>query len=187
MSLSLSRLLAAGVFSMAAANVCAHEDATREPLAILDCEHPPEHAMRTIPEPVARWAQLQCTPAGQMLVASEDWMWRYPGSFTDRPFLPAWMSADAAVSPEPRYFKVMTARQAESAEASALEKRFLKSMIELPRSNDAQRIFVFTAQSNLGETFEVNFVYRSDRDIWAVPCAPECRPEQLFHIYRRDQ
>jgi len=32
----------------------------------------------------------------------------------------------------------------------------------------------------------VNFVYRSDLDIWAVPCVPDCRPEQLFHIYRRE-
>jgi len=30
----------------------------------------------------------------------------------------------------------------------------------------------------------VNFVYRSEDDIWGVPCAPECRPEHLFHVFR---
>jgi hypothetical protein len=59
-------------------------------------------------------------------------------------------------------------------------------MIALPASAGEQRIYVLTAESNLGEKFDVNFVYRSDLDIWAVPCVPDCRPEQLFHIYRRE-
>ena len=186
MSARLVRLLLAGAWCSLSVAAWAHEDSTHEALPFLDCDHPPEHAVLTLPAPVASWAQLDCTPAGQMLVPSADWIWRYPGSFTDRPFLPAWMSADASVSAEPRYFKSIVTRQASTDEARQLERRFASSKIDLPAAAGQQRIYVLTAQSNLDETFEVSFVYRSDQDIWAVPCAPDCRPEQLFHIYRRD-
>lgn len=187
---SLVRGLLAAALCMASTVACAHEDANQEPIPFLDCDHPPEHAASIVPEPIARWAQLQCIPAGQMLVAGEDWVWRYPGSFTDRPFVPAWMSADASASAGPRYFKAMSVRQAGEDEMRVLKQRFTKSAIEVPAprapTDEPERIYVLAAESNLGEKLEVNFVYRSDRDIWAVPCAPACAPEQLFHIYRRD-
>jgi hypothetical protein len=186
----LARAFLAGAFCMVSAAACAHEDATQEPLPFLDCDHPPEHALNSVPEPVARWAQLQCIPAGQMLVPGDDWVWRYPGSFTDRPFVPAWMSADASASAGPRYFQAMNVRQAGADEMRELKQRFARSAIELPapRAQTAapERIYVLAAESNLGEKLEVHFVYRSDEDIWAVPCARVCAPEQLFHIYRRD-
>ena len=189
MSAGLTRLFLAGVWCVASAAAWAHEDATREAIPILDCDHPPEHAVNAVPEPF-HWAQLECTPAGQMLVPAEDWVWRYPGSFTERPFVPAWMSADAGVSAGPRYFKTMSARLAGADEMRELKQRFVRSAIELPaprvQTDPPERIYVLAAESNLGEKLEVNFVYRSDQDIWAVPCAPACAPEQLFHIYRRD-
>jgi hypothetical protein len=186
MLVRLACLLAAGIWYAAGTAAHAHEDGGREAPPFLDCDHPPEHAVQAVPEPIARWARLDCTPVGQMLIPSEDWVWRFPGSFTDRPFLPAWMSADPGVSGEPRYFKAIAARQADTSEAQQLSQRFAKSMIELPAAATQQQIYVLSAESNLGEKFEVNFVYRSDQDIWAVPCVPDCRPEQTFHIYRRD-
>lgn len=186
----LARTFLAGAFCMVSAAACAHEDATHEPLPFLDCDHPPEHALSIVPEPIARWSQLQCLPSGQMLVPGEDWVWRYPGSFTDRPFVPAWMSADPGVSAGPRYFKTMSVRLAGADEMRELKQRFVRSAIEVPaprvQTDPPERIYVLAAESNLGEKLEVNFVYRSDQDIWAVPCAPACAPEQLFHIYRRD-
>lgn len=187
---SLARGLLAAALCIASTVACAHEDATHEPLPFLDCDHPPEHALSKVPEPVARWARLQCIPAGQMLVPGEDWVWRYPGSFTDRPFVPAWMSADDTVSAGPRYFKTMSVRQAGTDEVRELKQRLAKSAIEVPaprsQTDQPERIYVLAAESNVGERLEVNFVYRSDQDIWAVPCAPACAPEHLFHIYRRD-
>jgi hypothetical protein len=186
----LACLILAGGFCLASLSVCAHEAATEEASPFLDCDNPPEHALRVIPQPIARWSRIECTPAGQMLVQSEDWIWRYPGSFTDRPFLPAWMTADPNVSPEPRYFKALAVRQAAVDEARALTQRLARGMIELPAATESnsqpERIYVVVAESNLGERLEVNFVYRSDQDIWAVPCVPDCRPEQVFHIYRRE-
>jgi hypothetical protein len=170
------------------AGAYAHDAGEHDAPAILDCEDPPAQALRVIPEPLGRWTQIECTPVGQMLVQSEDWIWRYPGSFTDRPFLPAWMSADPHVSPNPRYFKSLDVRQAQSEEARALRERIAKSAIDLPAAKPdgtAERVYVVVAETNFGEKLEVNFMYRSDQDIWAVPCAPECRPEQVFHIYRR--
>jgi hypothetical protein len=185
----LACLFLAGVCCLAGASASAHEDAGHQAPPILDCDDPPEQAARVVPPPIANWTQLDCVPAGQVLIQAEDWVWRYPGSFTDRPSVPAWMSADPGVSGEPRYFTSITVRQAGAEEAHRLNQRFVKSMIELPAAAGAaaarERIYVLIAQSNLGEKLEVNFVYRSDQDIWAIPCAPDCRPEQLFHIYRR--
>jgi hypothetical protein len=188
MFLRMAGLSLAAVLWLSCAGANAHDAGEQDSPAILDCDDPPQHAVRVIPEPLARWTQIECTPVGQMLVQSEDWIWRYPGSFTDRPFLPAWMSADPHVSPNPRYFKSLDVRQAQSEEARALRERIAKSAIDLPAAKPdgtAERVYVVVAETNFGEKLEVNFMYRSDQDIWAVPCAPECRPEQVFHIYRR--
>jgi len=186
MSGHLAALLLAAAWYTAGIAVWADEAAPQEAAPFVDCDHPPTHAARAVPEPIARWAQLECTPAGQILVPSEDWAWRFPGSFTDRPFVPAWMSAAESVSAEPRFFRSIAARQAGAEEAQLLAQRFASSNINLPPHAGQQQIYILSAESNLGEKFEVNFVYRSDQDIWAVPCAPDCLSEQLFHIYRRE-
>jgi hypothetical protein len=167
----------------------AHDAGDQEPMPFLDCDHPPAHAMRTLHEPIARWTAIECTPAGQMLVSSEDWIWRYPGSFTDRPFLPAWMTADPTRSPDPRYFEALEVRELPSEQLPAFYARIAQSAIELPSAKTpapSERLYHFVGRTNFDETMEVNFLYRSDSDIWAIPCAPDCRPEQVFHIYRRD-
>jgi hypothetical protein len=184
------RAAAAGLLPLVFAAAHAHDAGERDAMPFLDCENPPAHAMLTLPEPIARWTAIQCTPAGQMLIQSADWIWRYPGSFTDRPFLPARMTADPSISPEPRYFQTLEVRELPAAQLPAFRARIAQSAIDLPAATDAtqpERLYHVVGKTNHDEAMEVNFLYRSDSDIWAIPCAPECRPEQVFHIYRREE
>src|SRR3954452_11384721 len=49
---SLFRALLAAALCMASIAAWAHEDTTQEPLPFLDCDHPPEHAVSIVPEPI---------------------------------------------------------------------------------------------------------------------------------------
>lgn len=188
MSLRLPGLLLAAGWLCIAGPVLAHEDSTRESAPFLDCNQPPASALKNVPDPLAHWSRLECTPAGQMLVAGDDWFWRYPASFTERPFLPAWMTADPTRSPDPRFFKSIKMREGSADDLGGLKQRMKKSAIDLPapeKGAGPERLYVMAAESNHGEGFEVNFIYRSDDDIWAITCAPDCAPEHVFKIYRR--
>jgi hypothetical protein len=187
MSLRWPGLLAAGWLCIAGP-VLAHEESSPEPSPYMDCSQPAAGTFKGVPDPLAQWSRLECTPIGQMLVAHEDWIWRYPASFTDRPFVPAWLTADPTRSPDPRVFKSIKLRQGTADDLGSLKQRLQKTSIDLPAPDKGagpERLYVVVAESNFGEAFEVNFIYRSDDDIWAITCAPACAPEQVFKIYRR--
>jgi hypothetical protein len=42
------------------------------------------------------------------------------------------------------------------------------------------------AVNDLGQKLALHVVYRSDDDMWGVVCAPDCRPEYVFMLYRRE-
>jgi hypothetical protein len=194
MAVSLSRLLAAAGLAAFCAQSGAHEsgEAQRPPI-YMDCEHVPEAAVSVLPDPVEAWTALDCRPLGQLLVQKEGWVWRYPGSWTEQVLLPAWIASasNGNAGTGARYFKSMAVEKREGAAAEALLTRFAREVVSYQflaqRADQAAPAVVYTlvAQNDLGDELHVNFLYRSDADIWAVTCAPECRPENVFKVYRR--
>jgi hypothetical protein len=186
------RLLVAAACLIVCASVRAHQDDAGEGSPpTMDCEHPPKEAVRVLPEPVGEWAQLDCRSSGQILVQKEGWVWRYPGSWTEQVYVPAWMAGDSAAVGGGRYFKAASVVRLEGAAAARLHDRFAKELIayEVHAGGEDRPkpsvVYTLLAVNDLGYPMQLSFLYRSDADIWGVACSGQCKSENVFHIYRR--
>jgi hypothetical protein len=45
-------------------------------------------------------------------------------------------------------------------------------------------VYTLVAVNDLGYRVQLDFLYRSDADIWGVACSGECKSENVFHVYR---
>lgn len=176
--------LAAAVWTLSAP-AWAHSDGDEvgDPRT-LDCAQLPAKALTGLPAPFDRWAKLECLPAGQLLVQPLDWIWRYPGSFTTSVLVPAWTSEPGTVSSGARYFTAAEATVARGEDALALHRRFAQEL-EIYRAMTADRaapsaVHTLIATNDLDQELRMHFVYRSQQDVWAVVCAPDCRAELSF-------
>ncbi len=91
---------------------------------LLDCEHPPQSLVKMLPEAVAKVASVECNPSVQTIVARDGWSWCYPGSFFDRPIIPAYAPMDSRQTGGPRYFTEFKATELSAADASKRQELF---------------------------------------------------------------
>jgi hypothetical protein len=192
MSRILSRAMTVGVLCAVASIAGAHsDDASNTAPLQMDCDHLPAKAVTALPAPFDAWAQLECRPSGQFLVQGEDWSWRYPASFTDQVLIPAWMPDPDSLATGARYFNVVTVSMAEGDKAMALHDQFVKEVVPYrirAGGSDAagpQFVYTLTGVNDLGQEVKVHWVYRSDKDVWGIVCAPGCRPEYAFMAAKR--
>jgi len=185
------RLLVAASCLIVLAPTWAHQDDAVESVPpIMDCDHPPKEAVSALPEPVGQWAQLDCRPSGQLLIQGQGWVWRYPGSWTDQVYVPAWMTGDSSAEGGGRYFKTASVVRLEGADAARLHDRFARELIahEVHAGGEGKpkpsTVYTVVAVNDLGHQVQLNFLYRSDADIWGVACSGECKSENVFHVYR---
>ncbi len=188
----LKMLLTAGcvaVWAFAPSAGAHSEEGHPESARMLDCDHPPADALTRLPAPLDQWAHVECMAAGQFLMQGKDWLWRYPGSFTAQVRVPAWSADLSEAAVGGRYFKRADVTAGSADDAAKLHDRFSREL-ELYAALTADkppltRAYTLRALNDLGQPLEVFFLYRSDRDIWAIVCAPDCRPEATFLIESR--
>jgi hypothetical protein len=58
-----------------------------------DCAGTPPQAVMELPQPLAKWGQLVCTPYGHIISNHAGWIWSNPGSYSPV-FIPAQMVVD---------------------------------------------------------------------------------------------
>ncbi len=173
----------------AARPVLAHPEEHGESIPAIDCSNPPADAVTVLPAPLDRWARLQCTPASQFIVPGADWIWRYPASFTTPVMLPAWTPNPARAAASTHYFVSAQVEHLSAEGAQALHARMAErvpSYAAMART-PVRDVYSLRAENNHGEHFEIHFMYRSDADVWALVCAPDCGPELSFLISSRSQ
>lgn len=168
------------VLSLAAAGALAHSESEDPGYAMLDCEHPAEGVAKSIPAPIAGPAHLQCTPAFQQIVASDGWTWRYPGSFFERPFIPAYAPMLSRGMRGARYFAGFETLELKDDEAREHHDRFAKALPTYREKAPPARMLKLVATNDLGHEVDAFFGFRSERDGWVVICAPDCAPENMF-------
>jgi hypothetical protein len=174
--------------ALCAVTVCrAHEEggvhAGPEPL---DCERPPADAVTRLPEAIQAFAELVCAPHGQLIVAREDWVWRYPASYFDRPFVAAYSPMESRAEPGAHYFTSLVVEELTGEVArrqnEALEASLPNYQPEAPPSS----LLRMVATNELGHRFDVYFPLTGAGRAWGAICAPQCAPEMLFMIYRNE-
>lgn len=150
----------------------------------LDCERPPKNALRDLPPPLDRWALMECTSKGTKLVAMPGWTWRYPNSWFDRPIAPAWAPEESISEPGAKYFMDL---RVERVEAAGIAEQHARLAQAVPAYGSAfasppPTLYRVTAENNLGHEMVLWFPAKSDDELWAIVCTPECRPEYAFII-----
>ncbi|HKQ26798.1 MAG TPA: hypothetical protein VJT81_20320 [Burkholderiales bacterium] len=171
---------------LAAAQALAHSESKGTGPALLDCENPPESLASALPEQVARVASIECNPSAQTIVAREGWSWRYPGSFFDRPIIPAYAPMDSRQLGGPRYFTEFKATELSATEAMRRHERFAKDLPTYREKVPPIRLVKLVAHNDLGHELDAYFGFRSDREGWVVLCVPECASEYLFLMHEID-
>jgi hypothetical protein len=158
----------------------AHSESETPAPVTLDCEHPPLSLANTLPEAVMEVASIECNPSAQTIVARDGWRWRYPGSFFDRPIIPAYAPMDSRQVGGSRYFTEFTATELGAADAGARHAAFAKELPTYRETAPPVRLVRLVAHNDLGHELDAYFGFRADGDGWVVLCAPECAPEYLF-------
>jgi hypothetical protein len=158
-------------FAAAHAALAHYEGETSGPV-LLDCEHP-QTLVKMLPEAVAKVASVECNPSVQAIVARDGWSWRYPGSFFDRPIIPAYAPMDSHQTGGPRYFTEFKATEFSVTDARKRHEMFAKDLPTYLEMAPPARLVKLVAHNDLGHELDAYFGFRSDGGGWVVLCAPE--------------
>jgi len=169
-----------------ASQVCAHSEGEAPAGSILDCEHPPKNLTHALPEQVAMAATVVCMPSAQMIVANDGWSWRFPGSYFDRPSIPAYSPVESRSQAGGRYFTGFNATELSAGEIRKLHETFIKTLATYPDALPPARIVKLVARNDQGHPMDAYFGFRSASEGWVALCAPDCAPEFFFLINRQD-
>ncbi len=170
---------------MAALPAFAHSDADAPAAGTLDCDHPPKDLARMLPKPVAGAATIVCTPSTQMISPHDGWTWRFPGSYFDRPSIPAYSHVESRGDASGRYFTKFEAKELSAGEIGKLHQKFTQSLATYPESKAPPRIVKLVARNDKGHVVDAYFGFKSKDEGWVAVCAPECAPEFFFLINRQ--
>jgi hypothetical protein len=148
----------------------------------LNCERLPQNAARALPTPVDTWATIACLPRGTTLVAAPDWQWRYPNSFFDRPIAPAWAPDASIEAPGAKYFIDFSITKLEGAAIAEQHARLARAVPAYGSAQPAPPAILYRmdAENNLGHEMVFWFSQKSEDELWAFLCTPECRADYAF-------
>ncbi|MEO8158784.1 MAG: hypothetical protein ABI648_13385 [Betaproteobacteria bacterium] len=164
----------------------AHSEKESADAGLVDCEHPPENLAHVLPESIGVAAALICTPSAQMIVAGDGWAWRFPGSFFDRPSIPAFAPIESRSEAGGRYFVDFHTTELSSGEINQLHQLFVKTLVTYPDATPPARVVKLVARNDRGRPMDAYFGFRSPSEGWVALCAPECAPEMFFLMNRHD-
>ena len=174
------------LFACAAALAYAHQDETQAPQQRgYDCEHPPADAISVLPGLMGEIGRLTCLPAGQAIVASGQWTWRYTGSFFDMPTVPAHAHNEAMGLMPPFYFKEISVRELGVEQAAARSKTLAEQIATYRPEGELAGMTLVDAVNNYGHTIEMILTKESDNKGWLLVCTPECRADYVIILERR--
>lgn len=180
------RSLFALVFCLAASSVLAHpETSATEPQGPhYDCEHPPESAVRALPDVLAAFSSLDCNHLGHFIMAAPGWNWRFPGSYFIVPTIPAFTPAASAGQAGLRFFNTLSVRELSADEMRVRHQQFAGEIPTYSPAGTPRSMLQLRGSNDLGDVFEVYFPFESRDRGWVVICDPRCAPEYVFMINR---
>ncbi len=173
-------LLCAGVAAFA------HQDDPVAGHAGFDCEHPPQDAVTTLPGVLGEAGQIMCMPTGQRIVASPEWTWRYTGSFFNVPNVPSFAHSDSQLETPPFYFKKVSAEELNGEEADRRSAALAQQIETYRPGNSISSMTIVKAENNYGHITEIVMPMKSRNDGWAIVCAPQCQPDYVIIIRKRE-
>ena len=155
----------------------AHSD-SHEAEEEAECEN---HLADTFPELLKPYARIECD---QFIVNPANWQWRYPNSYFDRPYIPAFAPKPKKLVAGMRVFRQLAAEEISAAQAAELHETKFRKIRTYKQSQPPQRLIHLKATNDLGDSMDVWFGFLNDDTGWVSICAPVCAPEYLFLVER---
>ena len=166
----------------AAVGASAHQDEEVTKAAGYDCEHPPQEAITVLPGLLGQAARLVCMPEGQRIVASQTWSWRYSGSFFNMPNIPAYAHIAARGMMPPFYFRKVWEEELSADEADKRSEQLSRQIVTYRPEKAISGMTIVRAENNYGHVTEIFMPMKSEKEGWAIVCAPECQPGYVILI-----
>ncbi len=143
-----------------------------------ECEN---HLADAFPELLKPYARLECD---QFIVNPAGWQWRYPNSYFDRPYIPAFAPKPKKQVAGMRVFKQLAAEEVAPARIAELHETRFSKIRSYKQAQPPQRMVHLRATNDLGDSMDVWFGLLTEEKGWVSICAPTCAPEYFFLIER---
>ena len=184
----ITRAVAGALALLAATAACAHSEGSEDhdDGMLLDCEHLPADAAREVPDPISVFAQIECSPAGQKLVAGPGWRWRYPATWTVRPEAPSWAPEASTSVPGRKYFRTFEVAEVKGEALTRVHERLLREATTYAFYFETvpQAMTRLLVTNSHGHQMEIFFPKEREDRYWGFLCVPQCRPEYGFMVER---
>lgn len=139
-----------------------------------ECEN---HLNDAFPEILKPYAKLECD---QFIVNTERWQWRFPNSYFDRPYIPAFAPKSKKNVAGMRVYKQFSAEEIDKKQILELhESKFLK-IRSYAQPLPPERLIKLKATNDLGDDMDVWFGLTSKDKGWVAICSPICAAEYFF-------
>jgi hypothetical protein len=144
-----------------------------------DCAGAPEGEVTKLPMPLAKWAQLACTPIGQILMSHEGWVWVMPDA-SGTVFVPSQIADKPPTElTDKSYFTKIDVQPVKGAEFEEAYDTFHVGFDEKEVKPDAYRVDITTVS---GETMRM-FFFDYDSYAWGMTCSEDkCDIESRFMV-----
>ena len=136
----------------------------------------------TFPKILDFMTSIDCN---QFISNNDDWIWRYPNSYFDRPFISAFSPRTRKVEPGIRFFRRISAYEADAAERQEAYETIFKNLRNFPDKQAPKRMIRMDTVNDIKDETQIYFGFNSEEAGWAVVCAPDCGPEYFFLIEKR--
>lgn len=165
----------------------AHEGGAGASISGYDCEHPPGDAVSTLPGLLGRIGQLVCMPTGPAILANKGWSWRYTGSFFDLPTIPGYAHEDSLGIPPPFYFTRLSTQELNAADAAERSRQLQEQLETYQPKHAPVEMSATDATNNYGKRITIYAAMESADNGWLVVCAPQCRPDYVILVNKRQR
>lgn len=136
----------------------------------------------TFPKILEFMTTIDCN---QFISNNDDWIWRYPNSYFDRPFVSAFSSRTRKPEPGLRFFRRVSAYELDEADSLETYEAIFKNLRFFPDKHPPKRLIRMDTINDIRDETHIWFGFNSDDAGWAVVCAPECAPEYFFLVEKR--
>jgi len=136
----------------------------------------------TFPTILGFVAKIDCN---QFITSSDDWIWRYPNSYFDSPFISAFSPRTRKPEPGLRFFRRLSATETDQEGAQLAYDTIFKKIRNFPDNQPPQRLIRMDTVNDIKDESQAWFGFSSEDKGWVVICAPQCAPEYLFLLEKR--
>ncbi len=143
-----------------------------------ECEN---HLAESFPELLKPYARLECD---QFIVNPDGWQWRYPSSYFDRPYIPAFAPKPKKQVAGMRVFKQLVAEEIAATQIAELHESKFSKIRTYKQSQPPHRLVRLKATNDLGDSMDVWFGFLNGDKGWVSICSPVCAPEYFFLFER---